>query len=58
MAQAGPPGPQQAVSWPGDHILCPSARGSDPGLWQLREWGLCGGMAGNGLSLAPFGPQV
>lgn len=37
--------PSRQSPWPGDHILCPSARGSDPGLWQLRRVGFCGMVA-------------
>lgn len=34
--------PSRQSPWPSDLILCPSARGSDPGLGQLRGVGFCG----------------
>lgn len=42
--------PSRQSPWPGDLILCPSARGGDPGLGQPRGVGFCG-MGADGLSL-------
>lgn len=42
--------PSRQSLWPGDLILCPSARGGDPGLGQPRGVGFCG-VGADGLSL-------